>query len=106
MLANFSLPTLLEDEIDALIEAGYYPNKSDVLKDAIRTLMETRSDLKLAASIEMFRKGKVSVGRASELAGLSVVEFKEVLIARGIDRQLLVEGEDMKKSDDLIKKMK
>lgn len=105
MPENKTLPKLLEDEIDALIGAGYYTNKSDVLKDAIRTLLETKSNLKIAASIEMYKRGKVSIGKASEIAGLSIIEFKELLMVRGIEREIKADAKEMEKSDNLILKM-
>ncbi len=106
MPTSYSLPRLIEDEIDALIGAGYYSSKSDVVKDALRTLLETKSNLRIAASVEMYKKGKVSIGKAAELTGMSVIEFKEVLIDRGIKRQIRVDKKDIKKSDKLIKKMR
>ncbi len=102
MSTSNSIPELLEDEIDALIDAGCYSNKEDAIKDAIRTLMETKSNLRLIASIEMYKKEKVSLGRAAELADMSVVEFKEVLISRDIDRKLYVDADDLRKSDEVI----
>ena len=105
MPTSYSLPRLIEDEIDALIEAGYYSSKSDVVKDALRTLLETKSNLRVAASVEMYKRGRISIGKAAELAGMSVIEFKEVLIDRGIKRQMRVDRKDIMKSDRLIKKM-
>jgi len=106
MPTSYSLPRLIEDEIDALIEAGYYSSKSDVVKDALRTLLETKSNLRVAASVEMYKGGKVSIGKAAELAGMSLIEFKEVLINRGIKRQIRVDKKDIMKSDRLIKKIR
>lgn len=105
MPTSYSLPRLIEDEIDALIDAGYYSSKSDVVKDALRTLLEIKANLRIAASVEMYKKGRVSIGKAAELAGMSVIEFKEVLIDRGIKRRIRVEKKEMVKSDRLIKKV-
>ncbi len=105
MPTSYSLPRLIEDEIDALIDAGYYSSKSDVVKDALRTLLEIKANLRIAASVEMYKKGRVSIGKASEVAGMSMIEFKEVLIDRGIKRRIRVEKKEMVKSDRLIKKV-
>lgn len=105
MPTSYSLPRLIEDEIDALIDAGYYSSKSDVVKDALRTLLEIKANLRIAASVEMYKKGRVSIGKAAELAGMSVIEFKEVLADRGIKRRIRVEKKEMVKSDRLIKKV-
>ena len=38
-LIQVRLPEGLITEIDALVDKGYYPNKSDVIRDAIRRLI-------------------------------------------------------------------
>jgi predicted HTH domain antitoxin len=40
-----------------------------------------------ALVIELYLKGNVSIGRASELAGMTTIEFKDVLAGRGIVRE-------------------
>jgi predicted HTH domain antitoxin len=54
----------------------------------------------------MYKKGKVSLEKAAELAGMGTIEFKEVLINKGIERYLRADINDMKKSDQVIHKMK
>ena len=84
MTSAFSLPPIMEMEIESLVRSGYYSSKSDVMKDAFRVFLETRSQLKVAAAIELYKMEKVSLGKAAEIAGMSVEEFKEVLMDRGI----------------------
>lgn len=105
MPGSQTLPRLLEDKIDALIGAGYYLNKSDALKDAVRTLLETKSNLKLAASLEMYKKRKVSLEKAAEIAGMNLIEFKEILISKGIERQIRADVKELKKADRLMTKI-
>lgn len=38
----------------------------------------------LAAAIEMYKKEEVTLGRAAEIAGMGLIEFKEALKDRGI----------------------
>ena len=105
MTNSVALPVLMEDEIDALVTAGYYSSKSEVIKDAVRTLLETKSNLKLAASLEMYKKGRISIGRAADLAGIGLIEFKELLSVKGVEREMSVDYKDMKNSDQLIEKI-
>ena len=67
-VSAFSLPELYEQEIAAVIDAGYYSNKSEVVRDALRTLFEEKTQLRLAAAIEMYKKGEVTLSRAAEVA--------------------------------------
>ncbi len=106
MPSSYSLPKLMEDEIDALIEAGYYSSKSDVVKDAVREMLEKNKNLRIAAAIEMYRKGRISIGRAAEVADISLEEFKEALKERGIKITLGHDRKMMKDADRIMKKMK
>ena len=106
MPSSYSLPKLMEDEIDALIEAGYYSSKSDVVKDALREMLDKNKNLRIAAAIEMYRKGGISLGRAAEIADVSLPDFKEALKERGIKIVLRHDRKMMKGADRIMKKMK
>jgi len=47
-------------------------------EDAVKYTLISRQDLRVNAAIEMYRSGRVSLGRATELAGMSIFEFKEL----------------------------
>ena len=77
-------PEVYESEINAIIDAGCYVNESEVIRDALKILFESRPNLKIAAAIEMYKKEEVTLGRAAEIAGMGIIEFKDVLRDRGI----------------------
>ncbi len=103
MVSSFSLPKVMEAEIEAVIKAGYYSSKSEVVKDALRLLFETRKELKTASAVEMYINGDISLGKASEIAGVTLIEFKELLTSRGIYREL--EGESREEMDKKLEKI-
>ena len=78
----------LGEEIDLLVNMGYYPNKKEVVKDAMRCLLQDRGDLRLNMAIILYSTKKVSLGKAAGIAGVGTVEFKEVLGRRGITREV------------------
>lgn len=88
METSFSLPAIMEREIDALIRAGYYSSISEAAKDAFRTLLDTKPALKLASSIELYKSEEVSISKAAELAGMNLEDFKRILSERGIRREI------------------
>lgn len=101
MASTYSIPPIYENEIDAVVKAGYYSSKSDVVRDALRLLFDTKENLKLSAAIEMFKSGKVTLGKAAEIAGMNMISFKEILKDRGIKVEIVVDSEqelDMKAS--------
>ncbi len=91
------------EEFDILVEKGYYASKSELMKDAFRALLNTKSDLKISLSIELYLKGTISIGRASELAGMTIIEFKDVLAGRGIVRE--TEGKTAREIDKKLKRL-
>ena len=107
MPSAYSIPKVYEEEIEGVIEAGYYSNKSEVVRDALRLFFEQKQMLRVAASIEMFKKGKVSLARAAELAGLTSIEFKDILAERGIKTVVLKKGlKEAKKQMRLLEKVR
>ena len=101
MPSAYSIPAIYEEEIEGVIEAGYYSNKSEVVRDALRLFFEQKQMLRMSASIEMFKKGKVSLVRAAELAGVTSIEFKDILAERGI--KVLIPKKGRKESKKQIK---
>ncbi len=97
------VPETINEEIDILVKKGYYPSKSDLLKDAFRTLLNTKTELKISLAIELYLKGRISIARAAELSGLTTIEFKEVMAARGIIRE--TEGKSTVEMDTKLKKL-
>ena len=70
------------DEI--LIRIGRYPGKKELIEDAIRTLLRAKPELKMDVAIELYKKSEVSLSRASEICGLNIEDFKELLKEKGI----------------------
>ncbi len=61
-----------------------YPDKKEVMKDALRALLRAKPELKKEVAVELFRNGTVSLSRAAEIYGSNVEDFKELLKERGI----------------------
>ena len=107
MPSAYSIPQIYEEEIEGAIEAGYYSNKSEVVRDALRLFFESKQKLRVAAATGMYKKNKVSLARAAELAGLTSIEFKEVLKDKGI--KIILKGKsskEIKKQIDLMKRVR
>jgi predicted HTH domain antitoxin len=79
---------ILESELESLIRIGSYDSRDEVIRDAIRNLLISRSDLRLNIAIDLFKKGEVSLGQASEKAGVGIIEFKDILAKKGILREV------------------
>ena len=84
--ALLHLPELLREQIAAAQEAGFYASEAELVADAVRTLLAARPDVRVATACRLYEQGTVSLGKASELAGLDVVAFKRALDTRNISR--------------------
>lgn len=106
MPSSYNLPELVKKEVDALVKSGYYSSKSDVVKDALRYMLDNRKNLRVAAAIELYRSGEVSLGKAAEIASISLMEFKDILGSQAYKRVLETSKKDIKKADSLIEKLR
>ncbi|MEW6295491.1 MAG: UPF0175 family protein [Candidatus Diapherotrites archaeon] len=99
----FSLPKVMKEEIFALVSSGHYSSKSEVIKDAFRNLLRMHPELRTVIAVELFKNKKISIGRASEIAGLNIAEFKQKLKDRGIKR--LTKGKKAREIDEKLKEV-
>jgi predicted HTH domain antitoxin len=80
------LPKWLREQITAAREAGLYTSEAEMIADAIRTLLAARPDVRLATACRLYELGKISLGKAAELAGLDIETLKAALSERHIER--------------------
>ena len=78
-------------EIEYLLKIGAYRTEGEVLKDALRQLLLSRPGYRIDIAVRLHADGKISLGKAAELAGISFDEMKEVLVQRGIELKLGIE---------------
>ncbi|KAF5431622.1 putative antitoxin, contains HTH domain [Candidatus Methanophagaceae archaeon] len=78
-----ALPTIVEQEIRALIKYGFYSSFDEAVKDAFRTLLNAKPDLRIAATVELYKECEVSLDKAAEIAGVTAIEFKDILADKG-----------------------
>lgn len=104
MPSSYNLPELVKKEIEALVKSGYYSSKSDVVKDALRTFLYSKKNLRIAAALELYRSGDVTLGKAAEIADMSLFEFKEKLKEYNIER--IIKAESARKMDREIRSIK
>jgi len=103
----FALPAIIEKEIRALIKYGYYSSIDEAVKDAFRTLLNVKPDLRTVAAVELYKEGEVSLGKAAEIAGVTTIEFKDILADRGIRREIGSRSvEELERGVELIKKFR
>jgi Arc/MetJ-type ribon-helix-helix transcriptional regulator len=81
---SFSLPKVMKDEIDVLVESGEYSSRSDVMRDAFREFLRNNPEKRTRAAVELYREEKVSLMRAAEIAEIDLEGFKDELEKREV----------------------
>jgi Arc/MetJ-type ribon-helix-helix transcriptional regulator len=97
MVSTFSLPRLMEEEVSALVRSGHYSSKSDVIKDAMRLLFKSKTNLRHAAAIELMKEGKISLGKAAEIAEMSVQELQQMMEHHKVFKEIKTEKSDLER---------
>jgi len=92
----------IERKVKALVDAGYYSSKSGVIKDAVISLFRENMELNVTVAIELYKKGEVSLSKAAEIAGMTTIEFKEILGKRGFTRE--IEARPAEEMDEKLRK--
>ncbi len=81
---SFTVPKTLRLELGAITETGYYDSVSEFLRDAMRTILSSRKDLRIAIATVLYDKGEISLGKASEIADVDYEEMKNILSRKNI----------------------
>ncbi len=77
--------TRVPEELYEDIERVQEQEKTDTSTTVKRLLEEGVKNWKISDAVERYQNGEVSVGKAAELAEVSLWEFTEVLEQRGVE---------------------
>ena len=80
--------TTIEQQLEAVVDAGRFGDRRQVMNRAIQALFAVQPDLRAEAALELFQRDEVSLLRAAEMAGLDFESFRLLLQARGIAWQV------------------
>ena len=86
--------TLL-DNVNVLVQEGIYENQEALFQDAVRALLRSKPELRCRIVLSDYKNDKVSLARASEIAGVDQESFKELLREAGIDRYIESAGDTL-----------
>lgn len=79
---------LIQWEIDQLVKTKLFPDEQAVLRSALRALFQTQPELRQQMIIRTYAAGEISLGKASELLGVSHEEMKDILAENGAEIHL------------------
>ena len=77
---------LLEKELSAATELGF-KNREEFVEEAVRTYLAARKDVRILLAATLYKEEKISLGKAIEMSGVNIEEFKDYLKEKGIGRK-------------------
>ncbi len=93
-------------EIEASVKTGSYTSQSDVVRDAMKCLFEHHPELRINVAMGLYKEGKISIGRAAEIAEMSTPDFADAMAERGYRRVITSSKERMKRGLEILRKVK
>ena len=87
---NIEFPEQLKKELEVITKTGYYKSTSEFVKDAVKTILAARKDLRVSIAVELYKEG-YSLGKVAEIADVDYEEMKQILIESGIELRRGVE---------------
>jgi len=86
----------LLDDLEILVERGIYRDRETLIKDAVRSLLRSKPELRRQLAIELYKLNRISLSRAAEIGGVDLESFKEILRETGITRIVSQVGETIR----------
>ncbi len=78
------LPEKIKEDADLYVMSGYFDNRSEFIREAIREFLEKLEQNRMNIAIDLYRKEKISLGKAADIARVGYEKIKDILIERGI----------------------
>ena len=75
-------------DVQALVEAGVYPDVETAVQEALRILWQERPNIRIDVAVHRYRMEGLSIARAAALAGVCFDRMKEILAERGVSLRL------------------
>ena len=66
------------------VDLGLYESERDVIEDGIRHILRSHPEYRIEIAVEKYKQEKASLGKAADIAGVSLEEIKEIVKSRGV----------------------
>ena len=81
---NIEFPEQLKKELEVITKTGHYNSMSEFIKDAVKTILAARKDLRVSIAVELYKDG-YSLEKVAEIADVDYDEMKRILVKSGIE---------------------
>ncbi len=78
-----------------LVALGLYGDEQDVIDDGIRRILRSHPEYRREIAVQRYDKEEISLGKAADIAGVSLEEMKQILMDRGIGLKSLISPDEI-----------
>ena len=86
-----------------LLIPSHYKSEKELVKEAFRIIIRNNPRIRIDLALKLYNSKKTSLAKSAEIAGLTTIEFKEILADRGLKRE--IEGDEIEEIDRKIKEV-
>lgn len=94
----------IDQELSAVVRAGCFASEEDAVREAVQTMFAVKPQLRTEAAIRRYMDGEITLGRAAELAGMTLWRFQEMLGQRGA--RVEIEARPAKELDEAVERIR
>jgi predicted HTH domain antitoxin len=67
-----------------LVDLGLYKSEDEVIEDGVRHILLGHPEYRIEIAVEKYKREEISLGKAANIAGLTLEEMRGVLKNRGV----------------------
>ena len=89
-----------------MVQAGDYRSQEEAIGHALEVLLAANPQLRRNTAVELYRRSKVTLSRAAEIAGLELEAFKERLAEQDVPIPVDEPPEEVRAGAELIQRLR
>ena len=82
---------------------AYQRSKKYPVGDYFRIIVHKNPETRIELALELYKSLKASLAKCAEIAGVTTIEFKEILVESGIKRE--IKGDEITEIDEKIEEV-
>jgi predicted HTH domain antitoxin len=78
----------VEIDLKSLVAAGLYESEEKAIYEALKLLLKENPEIRKKLAIYRYKNEEITLAKAAEIAGVSLITMKSILIDSGIEPEL------------------
>lgn len=74
--------------LKGLVDSGIYESENEILHEALNLFLQEHPDYRKKLAVYRYRNEEITLGKAAEVAGVSLETIKQILVENGVEPEL------------------